>query len=122
MNEIDLDGLAYIGGTIPDGLDSASALRFLMLRALYRFAKVTDMPREDGAREKRYIESVVAKYRADIGLSKHYADVLLLTGRARTDYRKARYAGDDIAALDAADRMTEALDNISIPRKDVNET
>lgn len=116
MIENDLDRLAYAGSSIPDGLDSASTLRFLMLRALYQFARAVDMPQDDGSREKRYVETVVAKYRADANLAKHYADTLLRTGRARADYRKARNSGDDDAAMEAADRLILALDNIPIQK------
>lgn len=115
-NGIDLDRIAYAGGAIPDGLDSVFTLRFLMLRALYQYAKATDMSRDDGAREKRYIETVVAKYRADMELAKYHADMLLHTGNARAEYRKARNASDDDAALEAADKLVDTLDNIPIKK------
>lgn len=116
-NDIDVDRLAYAGAGIPDGLDSVATLRFLMLRALYQYAKATEMPRDQWAREKRYVEAVVAKYCTDMELVKHCADVMLRTGHARADYRKARNARDDTAAMEASDKLVEALDNIAISKK-----
>lgn len=97
-----------------------------MLRALYQFAKSTDMDPEQGKREKQRIESEVKLYRGDVLLSKRHADVLRETGAARAEYRKTRNAmGNDtpwylppdaVSALNSADRMVEVLDNISIER------
>lgn len=120
-NDIDVDRIAYSGGAIPDGLDYVATLRFLMLRTLYQYAKAAEMTRDQGAREKRYVEAVAAKYRADMELAKYHANVMLHTGRALSDYRKARNVCDNAAALEAADNLVEALDNIPIKGVDADE-
>lgn len=60
--DLDLDGydmspgqiedLAFQGGPMPAGLNAAEQLLFLQFRYLYRYARLVEMPREQGQREK----------------------------------------------------------------------
>lgn len=116
MDKQQLERLAWDGVELPDGFGYADTLYFLMLRAACEAMKHTNIPREQVLMEKKRIENAVQRYRVDAEIAKHHADVLLRTGRARADYRKARNARDDPAALKAADRLSETLDNIPIRR------
>lgn len=124
MDTNDLDRLAFAGAAPPESLGAADTLYFLMLRALYAFAKQTEMTPEQGKQEKAKILDTVRTYRSDQELVFHCARVLTMTGAARADYRKARNAMEKACAEDrqdmtllsiaAADRIVEALDNIPI--------
>lgn len=102
-----------------------------MLRALYAYAKRTDMDPEQGRREKGKIEEAVRRRRADYELARYRAEQMKVTGVAMSDYRKARNAmgsvtalylpPEVVAALVAADRIAEALDNIPIERGEADE-
>lgn len=127
MDRQNLDRLAYAGVELPACLGYADALYFLMLRALYAQAKRTDMTAEQGRREKAKIEEAVRTFRADEQTARYRAEQMKTTGRARSDYRKARkefpaeFAPDDpeptAEAIRAADKLVEALDNMPIGRK-----
>lgn len=122
MDTQKLDRLAWAGAETPPGLGYTDTLYFLCLRALYRYAKATGMPPEQGRQEKAKIEEAVRSYRADAALAKHHAEVLRDTGAARAEYRKARkdaqitpYLPADLTAvIAAADKIVEALDGMQI--------
>lgn len=128
MDKHDLDRLAYAGAELPASLSYADTLYFLMLRALYRYAKQTGMSTEQGKREKGKIEDAVRAYRADQRLSARQAEDRVKTSAARAEYRKARmglpaasFPPQVSAMLSAADRMAEALDHIPIERGEADE-
>ena len=124
MDTQTLDRLAYSGAEPPGDLSYTELLYFLMLRALYQYAKTTHMDAERGKREKSKISEAVRQYKADMELVRHTAEVRLVTGMARAEYRKARNAmreheamclpADLIAVIAAADRIVEALENVPI--------
>ena len=122
-----LDRLAYSGAEPPD-LSYTELLYFLMLRALYQYANAAHMDAERGKREKAKITEAVRQYQADMELVRHTADVRRDTGMARAEYRKARKAAqitpylpsDLVAAIAAADKIVEAMDNIPVDEGDAN--
>ena len=127
MDNQDLERLAFDGSKLPTELGAEDSLYFLMLRALYSHAKLTNMEPEQGRQEKARIAEVVRKFRLDMESARSTMRKLSYAGTARADYRKARNAmggaaiylpPDVVAALAAADRMAEALDNIPIERGD----
>jgi len=118
MDIAKIDRLAYTGADTPDGLDYAETLRFLMLRALYDYARQVNMPSERGKVEKKKIEAAVKSCQADRKLAKYHADILRDTGAERVAYRQARHAGDTTAAIEAADRIVSLLDNVAIESRE----
>lgn len=121
MNEesIDLERLAWDGAELPEGLDGPDTLYFQMLRALYQFARATDMDPEQGKREKGKIQEIVQTYRLH-----GWAHMTLRTGAARAAYRKARKAMADgtelylpeqaVAVIAAGDALVEAMDRVKV--------
>ena len=122
MDTQTLDRLAYSGAEPPGDLSYTELLYFLMLRALYQYAKATHMDAERGKREKSKISEAVRQYKADMELVRHTADVRRDTGMARAEYRKARkdvqitpyIPADLIAVIAAADKIVEALEGVPI--------
>ena len=125
MEQAELDRLAWNGAELPDGLPYTDVLYYLMLRGLYDTSRIRKMNTEQGRREKARIADAVRAYRADQALAQHHGKVMQATESARTEYRKARAALDEMKAtlylppavvsvIAAGDRMAEALDNIKI--------
>ena len=103
-------------------------LYFIMLRALYQYAKATDMDAERGRREKAKITEAVRKYQSDMELVRHAAELQRDTGEARAEYRKARkeaqitpyLPADLVSVIAAADKIVETLDGIPVEGGDAN--
>lgn len=123
MEKAELDRLAWAGSELPSGLGYTDTLYFLMLRALYRYAKETNMEAEKGRLEKAKISDAVRQYKADQDITRHCAELMRDTGAARAEYRKARNAmqgaelylpPEVIAVIAAGDNIVEILDNIPI--------
>lgn len=114
LTEKDLDRLAHKGGELPDGLNCADTLYFLAKRALYRYAKDTDMPAEQGKREGAKIRDMVRAYRLD-------NDYVLACARrtmaVEGPIKEYLTANNDAQRLDAAARLVEALDGIKVGRR-----
>lgn len=113
MRDADVDRLAYMGVEPTDGLDYYQLLRFLMMRSLYQYAKVMDMPPEKGAWEKMMVEAACKQYRLDHDYAIHCGKMRNAVSMATCDYRKAETKEE---ALAAADRIVEALDNVPVRR------
>ena len=113
MSDADIDRLAYMGVEPPGSLDYYQLLRFLMMRSLYQYAKATDMPPEQWAREKMMVEAACKQYRLDRDYAIHCGKVQCAVSMAMCDYRKAETKSK---ALAAADRIVEALDNVPVRR------
>ncbi len=109
MTEKDLDRLANNGAELPAGLNSADTLYFLAKRALYRFARNTDMSAEQGRRESAKIRDTVKAYRLDNKYVLACARRTMAVEAATTAYRKA---SSDAERLEAAARLVEALDGV----------
>ena len=130
MDTQSLDRLAWAGGAVPAGLGYDDTLYFLMIRALYDFHRGhPEIGTEAGRIEKQLIETTVRAYRADRDLARHIGKIMLATGAARAEYRKARknfmanaawMPPEFVSALAAADRIVEALDNIPIEEPEKN--
>lgn len=114
MTTLELDRLAYRRAELPNNTGYADSLYYLMMRALYTQARQADMPPEQGRREKNKIEETVRRYYSDLRLVDHVASISINTSGSRAAYRKARAAGDDAAALAAADHFMEILDNMPV--------
>ncbi len=52
MSPGQIEDLAFQGKSMPAGLNAAEQLLFLQFRYLYRYARLVEMPREQGQREK----------------------------------------------------------------------
>ena len=52
MKPEQIEDLAFQGKSMPAGLNAAEQLLFLQFRYLYRYARLVEMPREQGQREK----------------------------------------------------------------------
>ena len=55
MSPGQIEDLAFRGETMPEGLDAAEQILFLALRYLYRYARLVQMPAEQGKGEKMEI-------------------------------------------------------------------
>lgn len=111
MDNREIERLAYMGVELPPELDYAEALYFLMLRAACETMKQTNMPPEQAKREKSAIDIACKKYRQDRDYAIHCGKMHNAASMATCDYRKAESKDE---ALSAADRIVEALDNVSV--------
>lgn len=114
MNSADLDRRAWAGTETPPGLGYAETLYFLMVRALCQVGKARNLTKEDYRKEREKINNAVSAYRADMEMTRRAGKLLTATGAARAALRKAANAGDDSGMIEAAKRLTEALDNIPL--------
>lgn len=67
-----LEQKAFNGEPLPDGLSSAEQKLFLRFRYLYEYAKLVQMPKDQGRREK---ELILAEYISDIVNDVFYAHI-----------------------------------------------
>lgn len=66
MTADQIEDLALAGAELPDGLNAAEQLLFLHFRYLYRYARLVDMPKEQGRREKAKILKEFQKRSFDV--------------------------------------------------------
>lgn len=111
MDNREIERLAFAGVKLPPDLDYAETLYFLMLRAACEMMRQTNMPPEQARREKSAIDAACKKYRQDRDYAIYCGKVHCAVSMATCDYRKAETKDD---ALAAADRIVEALDNVSV--------
>lgn len=124
MEPDELDRMANAGAATPRGLGYADTLYFLMVRALYQFARAASLTPEDGRREKAKIVEAVRRYRNDERSAMERAEFYRDTGAARAAYRKARgeigkattlyLPPEVVAVIAAADRLVETMDGMKI--------
>lgn len=111
MNRNALYRLAADGGELPDGLDMEETFLFLSLRNLAKYAKDTNMSKEEASKERRKIELSSKRFSENKQLLQYIAHVNLVTGSARAAYRKAKTDRDK---LDAARAIIKALENMEV--------
>lgn len=111
LTEKELDRLANSGAELPEGLNYADTLYFLCKRALYRYARDTDMPAEQGRRESAKIREIVRAYKMDNDYVLACARRTMAVEQAITEYRKAM---DDKERLAAAAQLVMALDGAPV--------
>lgn len=102
MTPEEIEDLAFAGAPLPERLDTPDTLLFLMFRNLYDYAKQTQMPREQGAKEKQRILRLYEQYRFDDKMRLHHVQVIKGTERALSDYMRE-------PSLENADKMVEAF-------------
>lgn len=128
MEPEELDRLANAGAATPCGLGYADTLYFLMVRALYQFARAASLTADDGRREKSKILDAVRRYRNDERHAILRAELHRETGAALAAYRKARaemgketalyLPPEAVAVIAAADRLVEIMDGMKIGADD----
>lgn len=111
MRADEIEDIAIEGGKLPDYLDSVDTLLFLMFRNLYDFARRSEMDMEQGRREKQQILRTYRLYKADQEYALNFGRLMCDCDIAKCNFRKAETVGQ---ALDAADRIIEALDRIPV--------
>ena len=126
MDNQDLERLAFDGSKLPTELGAEDSLYFLMLRALYSHAKLTNMDPEQGRQEKARIAEVVRKFRLDMESARSTMRKLSCAGTALPGYRKARnemqeltayyLPAEVVAVIAAGDKIVEVLDGIPIEK------
>lgn len=109
----ELEDLAYNGAALPEDLSVGETLTFLMFRSLYEYARQTQMPQEQGRREKARILDQCKRYVLDDLYVKYVAELNQRTELGRREYRKAQTDAD---RLNAAEKLIEAIDRIPVRR------
>lgn len=116
MDIRELEKLANAGAELPDNLNYADTLYFLMLRSACETMRKMNMDSKQALREKQKIEAVVKRYKSDWDLAQYNAKIMIQTTGSKAQYRKAYKAGDTQGMLEAAGKIVEVLDNIELSR------
>ena len=105
----EIEDMAFRGLELPESLNYADTLMFLMFRNLYDFAKRTRMESAQGKREKQRILDACKRYSLDRLYAQYQAELNMKTEQAKTAYRKN-------PSLENADALILALDNVPVKR------
>lgn len=117
----ELEDLAMMGAVMPDGLSSAQVWLFECFRALHGSHRCGLIDREQGRREKGRLLRIYNGLTLDDALIRHNARLWVEVEGPASDFVKARKAGKTQEALEAADRMWQALYRMPPPKKEENE-
>ena len=107
----EIEDLAFNGAPLPEHLNEPNTLLFLMFRNLYDYAKRSQMPREQGKREKQRILKLYENALYKDKLSYHHVKVIKDTESALETYFKA-------PSIENADKLAEAFEGVLL-RKEV---
>lgn len=102
----EVEDLAWAGGELPEDMGYGDQMYFLMLRALYAFARTSQMDMEQGKREKARVQAACKKWLLDEQYAIFLGQLQIRTEAARTAYRKER-------TQENADKLLEVLDNVA---------
>ena len=104
MDEI--EDMAIDGRELPENMNYADALLFLMYRNLYDYAARVQMDMDQGKREKSRILKAHNEYRFAQKMEQYTAQLWINIEQAAIAYRKAQTVGE---AIQAADNMMDVL-------------
>lgn len=99
----ELEDMAFNGAELPSGLGAAETILFLSFRNLYDFARRTEMPPEQGKREKHEILTSYRRYKTMQEMTRDHAAIIRDVEMAMTAYVKE-------PTIENADRMWHAFD------------
>lgn len=111
MDEI--EDMAIEGRELPQGMNYADTLLFLMYRSLYEHAAIVQMDQDQGKREKARILAAHKRYMLDQEIEHHTSQLWLGIEQAASRYNKAQTVGE---AIQAADSMMLALYRMPVNR------